>query len=69
MNIYSWILIISGVILLFISVLGVYFEALDKENQPSYTEEEIALAEYLEKKQAINGIYLEAVAEILRHQK
>ncbi|HEM4413993.1 TPA: hypothetical protein U1Y64_001773, partial [Streptococcus suis] len=56
MNIYSWILIISGVVLLFISVLGVYFEALDKENQPSYTEEEIALAEYLEKKQAINGI-------------
>ena len=69
MNINSWILIISGVVLLFISVLGVYFEALDKENQPSYTEEEIALAEYLEKKQAINGIYLEAVAEILRHQK
>ena len=69
MNIYSWILIISGVILLFISVLGAYFEALDKENQPSYTEEEIALTEYLEKKQAINGIYLEAVAEILRHQK
>ena len=69
MNIYSWILIISGVVLLFISVLGVYFEALDKENQPSYTEEEIALAEYLEKKQAINGIYLETVAEILRHQK
>ncbi|HEL2684999.1 hypothetical protein ACTMS8_04415 [Streptococcus suis] len=69
MNIYSWILIISGVVLLFISVLGVYFEALDKENQPSYTEEEIALAEYLEKKQAINGIYLEAISEILRHQK
>ncbi|HEL2076467.1 hypothetical protein [Streptococcus suis] len=69
MNIYSWILIISGVVLLFISVLGAYFEALDKENQPSYTEEEIALAEYLEKKQAINGIYLEAVAEILRQQK
>ena len=69
MNIYSWILIISGVALLFISVLGAYFEALDKENQPSYTEEEIELAEYLEKKQAINGIYLEAVAEILRHQK
>lgn len=68
MNIYSWILIISGGILLFISVLGAYFEALDKENQPSYTEE-IALAEYLEKKQAINGIYLEAVAEILRYQK
>ncbi|HEM3696161.1 TPA: hypothetical protein U1D08_001527 [Streptococcus suis] len=69
MNIYSWILIISGVVLLFISVLGAYFEALDKENQPSYTEEEIALAEYLEKKQAINGLYLEAVAEILRYQK
>ena len=69
MNIYSWILIISGVVLLFISVLGVYFEALDKENKPSYTEEEIELAEYLEKKQAINGIFLEAVAEILRHQK
>ncbi|HEM2749755.1 TPA: hypothetical protein U0579_000970 [Streptococcus suis] len=69
MNIYSWILIISGVILLFISALGAYFEALDKEKQPSYTEEEIALAEYLEKKQAINGIYLEAVAEILRHPK
>ncbi|NQJ19441.1 hypothetical protein HO565_04110 [Streptococcus suis] len=69
MNIYSWILIISGVVLLFISVLGVYFEALDKENQPSYSEEEIALAEYLEKKQAINGIYLEAISEILRHQK
>ncbi|HGA1121527.1 TPA: hypothetical protein ACIRFA_001316 [Streptococcus suis] len=42
---------------------------MDKENQPSYTEEEITLAEYLEKKQAINGIYLEAIAEILRHQK
>ncbi|HEM4047294.1 TPA: hypothetical protein ACGORO_000777 [Streptococcus suis] len=69
MNIYSWILIISGVALLFISALGAYFEALDKENQPSYTEEEIALVEYLEKKQVINGIYLEAVAEILRHQK
>ena len=69
MNIYSWILIISGVILLFISALEAYFEALDKENQPSYTKEEIALAEYLEKKQAINGLYLEAVAEILRHQK
>ena len=69
MNIYSWILIISGVVLLFISALGAYFEALDKENQPSYTEEEIALAVYLEKTQAINGIYLEAVAEILRHQK
>lgn len=69
MNIYSWILIISGVALLFISVLGVYFEALDKENQPSYTEEEIALTEYLEKKQVINGIYLEAISEILRHQK
>ena len=69
MNIYSWILIISGVALLFISVLGAYFEALDNENQQSYTEEEIALAEYLEKKQAINGIYLEAVAEILRQQK
>lgn len=69
MNIYSWILIISGVILLFISALGAYFEALDKENQPCYTEEEIALAEYLEKKQAINGIYLEAISEILHHQK
>ncbi|HEL1801483.1 TPA: hypothetical protein TZY65_000234 [Streptococcus suis] len=69
MNIYSWILIISGVILLFISALGAYFEALDKENQPRYTEEEITLAEYLEKKQAINGIYLEAVAEILRYQR
>ncbi|HEL9638480.1 TPA: hypothetical protein U0K45_000947 [Streptococcus suis] len=57
------------VALLFISALGAYFEAVDKENQPSYTEEEIALVEYLEKKQAINGIYLEAVAEILRHQK
>lgn len=69
MNIYSWILIISGVILLFISALGAYFEALNKENQPNYTEEEIALAEYLEKKQVINGIYLEAISEILRHQK
>ena len=69
MNIYSWILIISGLALLFISVLGAYFEALDKENQPSYTEEEIALAEYLEKKQVINGIYLEAISEILHHQK
>ncbi|HEM3438728.1 hypothetical protein [Streptococcus suis] len=69
MNIYSWILIISGVVLLFISVLGAYLEALDKQDRSRYTEEEIALAEYLEKKQAINGIYLEAVAEILRHQK
>ncbi|MFI3082229.1 hypothetical protein ODT94_10135 [Streptococcus suis] len=69
MNIYSWILIISGVVLLFISVLGAYFEVLDKESQPSYTEEEITLAEYLEKKQAINGIYLEAISEILHHQK
>ncbi|HEM3563726.1 hypothetical protein NKE72_09600 [Streptococcus suis] len=69
MNIYSWILIISGVVLLFISVLGAYLEALDKQDRSRYTEEEIALAEYLEKKQAINGLYLEAVAEILRHQK
>ncbi|HEM3503094.1 hypothetical protein NLY77_06090 [Streptococcus suis] len=69
MNIYSWILIISGVVLLFISVLGAYFEAVDNEEKLVYTEEEIALAEYLEKKQAINGIYLEAVAEILRQQK
>lgn len=37
MNIYSWILIISGVVLLFISALGACFEVLDKENQPSYT--------------------------------
>lgn len=69
MDIHSWILIISGVVLLFISALGAYFEVLDKENQPRYTEEEIALAEYLEKKQVINGIYLEAISEILRHQK
>ncbi|HEM2607618.1 TPA: hypothetical protein U0467_000929 [Streptococcus suis] len=69
MNIYSWILIISSVALLFISVLGAYLEALDKQDRSRYTEEEIVLAEYLEKKQAINRIYLEAVAEILRHQK
>ncbi|MEI4310927.1 hypothetical protein [Streptococcus suis] len=69
MNIYSWILIISSVALLFISVLGAYLEALDKQDRSRYTEEEIVLAEYLEKKQAINRIYLEAVAEILRYQK
>lgn len=69
MNIYSWILIISGVALLFISVLGAYLEALDKQDRSRYTEEEIALAEYLEKKQAINRIYLEAISEILHHQK
>ncbi|HEL1935217.1 hypothetical protein HCC27_00015 [Streptococcus suis] len=65
----SWILIVGGVALLLISSLGTYLESFDKEKESSYTEEEIALAEYLEKKQAINGIYLEAVAEILRHQK
>lgn len=69
MSPYSWILIISGVALLFISVLGAYLEALDKQDRSRYTEEEIALAEYLEKKQAINRIYLEAISEILRHQK
>ncbi|MFH6655639.1 hypothetical protein [Streptococcus suis] len=69
MNIYSWILIISGVVLLFISVLGAYLEALDKQDRSRYTEEEIALAEYLDNKQAINGIYLEAISEILHHQK
>ncbi|MGQ7636276.1 hypothetical protein [Streptococcus suis] len=69
MNIYSWILIISGVVLLFISALGAYLEALDKQDRSRYTEEEIALAEYLDNKQAINGIYLEAISEILHHQK
>ncbi|CYV67689.1 TPA: hypothetical protein U1V26_001505 [Streptococcus suis] len=65
----SWILIVGGVALLLISSLGTYLESFDKEKESSYTEEEIALAEFLEKRQAINDTYLSAHAELLRHLK
>lgn len=65
MNMYLWLAL--G-LLVIVAIWDCLEEILEQE-KTTYTTEEIELAEYLEKKQAINGIYLEAVAEILRHQK
>lgn len=65
MNIYLWL----ALGLLVIAAIWDCLEEISEQEKTTYTTEEIALAEYLEKKQAINGIYLEAIAEILRHQK
>lgn len=64
MNIYFWFILACGIL----AILLLLWDLLE-EDSSDYTPEEQALAEYLEKKQVINGIYLEAVAEILRHQK
>ena len=65
MNMYLWL----ALGLLVIVAIWDCLEEISEQEKTTYTTEEIKLAEYLEKKQAINGIYLEAVAEILRHQK
>ncbi|HEL0623349.1 TPA: hypothetical protein TVL46_001790 [Streptococcus equi subsp. zooepidemicus] len=39
----------------------------DKKSKQIYTNEEIELAEFLEKKQAINELYLQTHTELLRH--
>ena len=65
MNMYLWL----ALGLLVIVIIWDCLEEISEQEKTTYTTEEIELAEYLEKKQAINGIYLEAVAEILRHQK
>ena len=65
MNMYFWL----ALGLLVIVAIWDCLEEISEQEKTTYTTEEIKLAEYLEKKQAINGIYLEAVAEILRHQK
>ena len=65
MNMYLWL----ALGLLVIVIIWDCLEEISEQEKTTYTTEEIKLAEYLEKKQAINGIYLEAVAEILRYQK
>ncbi|HEK9980132.1 hypothetical protein [Streptococcus equi] len=39
----------------------------DKKSKQIYIDEEIALAEFLEKKQSINELYLQTHKELLRH--
>lgn len=68
MNWYFWLALALGLSL----IIGFLWDWLEEESEePSvdYTPEELALAEFLEKKQAINDIYLKANAELLRLRK
>ncbi|MDQ0222068.1 hypothetical protein [Streptococcus moroccensis] len=65
----------SGLLLLF-SIFGIAWcihyllkktNKTEKEQASGYTDEEIALAEFLEKKQAINDLYLQVHKELLQH--
>lgn len=65
----------SGLLLL-LSIFGIAWcihyllkktKKTEKEQASGYTEEEIALAELLEKRQHINHMYLSAHAELLKY--
>ncbi|MDW8742541.1 hypothetical protein Q7W37_05770 [Streptococcus suis] len=62
-----------GTSLLALCLLGAYLEYSDKdqeaedvEAEPVYSEEEIALANFLQDKQAVNEAYLSAQAQLLK---
>ncbi|MBY5026023.1 hypothetical protein [Streptococcus suis] len=68
MNIYFWIALVCGVL----AVLLLLWDWLEEDSSgcsSNYSPEEQALAEYLEKKQAINEVYLKAHAELLKSYK
>ncbi|HEL2417095.1 TPA: hypothetical protein ACIRLU_001547 [Streptococcus suis] len=64
MNIYFWLILACGIL----AILLLLWDLLE-EDSSDYTPEEQALAEYLEKKQTINEIYLKAHAELLKFYK
>lgn len=64
MNIYFWFILAGGIL----AILLLLWDLLE-EDSSDYTPEEQALAEYLEKKQTINEIYLKAHAELLKFYK
>lgn len=65
MNTYLWLVLGCGLSLV---VMFIWDWLEDNVKQKTtYTDEEIALAEFLEKKQAINELYLQAHKELLRH--
>ncbi|CYW25300.1 TPA: hypothetical protein ACIRHY_001960 [Streptococcus suis] len=62
-----------GASLLALCLLGAYLEYSDKdqemeevEAEPVYSEEDIALANFLQDKQAVNEAYLSAQAQLLK---
>lgn len=62
-----------GASLLALCLFGAYLEYSDKdqeaedvEAEPVYSEEEIALANFLQDKQAVNEAYLSAQAQLLK---
>ncbi|HEM2910812.1 hypothetical protein RFK12_00545 [Streptococcus suis] len=70
MNIYFWLALVCGTLAILLLLLWDWLEE-DSSDQTSnyYSPEEQALAEYLEKKQAINEVYLKAHAELLKSYK
>ena len=64
MNIYFWFILAGGIL----AILLLLWDLLE-EDSSDHTPEEQALAEYLEKKQTINEIYLKAHAELLKFYK
>lgn len=65
MNTYLWLVLGCGLSLVAMFILDWLEEIL--KYKKTYTDEEIALAEFLEKKQEINDLYLQAHTELLRH--
>lgn len=65
MNTYLWLVLGCGLSLGVMFILD-WLEDISKYKK-TYTDEEIALAEFLEKKQSINDLYLQAHTELLRH--
>ena len=65
MNTYLWLVLGFGLSLVVMFILD-WLEDISKYKK-TYTDEEIALAEFLKKKQSINDLYLQAHTELLRH--
>ncbi|MGT2811900.1 hypothetical protein [Streptococcus minor] len=69
MNIYFWFSLAWGVLAVLLFLWDCLEEDSSDRSSNYYSPEEQALAEYLEKKQAINEIYLKAHAELLKSYK
>ncbi|MBS4770839.1 hypothetical protein KG090_06775 [Carnobacteriaceae bacterium zg-ZUI240] len=65
MNTYLWLALGCGFSLVVMFILDWLEEIL--KYKKTYTDEEIELAEFLEKKQGINDLYLQTHKELLRH--
>ena len=60
---------ISFIIIIVVVFLWDWFEKPKQEDKKHYNEEEIALAEFLEKRQEINELFLAAKSELRKFER